>query len=73
MQKVYTTECTSHHGIDGIPDTLDLHLCATASVGKDVTLAELNQSQLDVIAVGEEICFRVSCRSKHDSRSKSPQ
>lgn len=55
MQEIHATECAGHEGEDGVPRPLNLHLRTASSVREDITLSKLNQSQLDVVAVGKEI------------------
>jgi hypothetical protein len=55
VQEINTTESASDNRIDRATSTLDLDLGIPTNVREDITLAELNKSQLAVVAVGKEI------------------
>lgn len=55
VQKVNTSECSGHNGIDCVSSSLYLQLRPASDVGKDIPFAHLNESQLNVVAVGEEV------------------
>jgi hypothetical protein len=59
VEEVYTSEGTRRNGIDGITSTFQLNLSVAADVGEDVALAHFNERKLNVVAVGEEVCFRL--------------
>ena len=57
MEEVDATKCTCDQRENSVSDAFNLHLGPTTSVGKDITLSKLNESQLDVVAVGKEVYF----------------
>ena len=55
MKEVYTTKGTRDQRKDSPPSALELETSATAHVGKDITLAHLNEGEFGIVAVGGEI------------------
>jgi hypothetical protein len=55
VQEIDTTESSSDDGEDRVASTLNLHLSVTSDMREDVSLAQLDQSQLSVVAVCREV------------------
>jgi hypothetical protein len=55
MQEVDTTEGSSDDGEDRVASTFNLHLSVTSNMRENVTLAQLDQSQLGVVTVCGEV------------------
>jgi hypothetical protein len=68
VQEINTTEGASDNRIDRATSTLDLDLGIPTNVRENITLAELNESQLAVVAVGKEILKTVQ-PSSHKAKS----
>lgn len=59
MKEINATKRSSDDGVNGATSPLDFKLCITTNVGENIALAQLNQGQLAVVAVGVVICLKV--------------
>lgn len=55
MQKVDATKGSSNTGVNVTAGTGNAHTSVTTNMGENITLAQFDQSQLSVVAMGEEV------------------
>ena len=55
MQEIDTTEGSSDARVNLMAGTRNLHESVAANMREDVTLAQLDESQLSIVAVCEEV------------------
>lgn len=66
MQEINTTKSTGDNGIDRATSTLEVDLGVAAAVREDIAFAQLNKSELTVVAVSKEICRVVISMTDND-------
>jgi hypothetical protein len=62
VKEIDTAEGAGDDGVDLLAGTGDPQHCVAADVRENVSFAQLNQSQLGIVAVGKEVCGSVSLR-----------
>ena len=55
MKEVYATECASDDRVHAVTDTRETHLGVAPNMGEYVGLAQFNEGQLGVVAVGKVV------------------